>query len=306
MTQAIPSETYRSGYVALVGRPNVGKSTLLNAYLGQKLAAVSSRPQTTRLQQLAILSLDQAQIIFVDTPGLHQPHHKLGERMNEVALAALEDADLVLVMFDASEDPTDEDERVVKALEQTAADQPKLAVLNKVDLSDAETLAERQAAFERLLRDVPLLAVSATRGDHREDLLDRIIAILPEGPQYYNPETTTDLYEREIAADWIRAACLELLQQEVPYSIAVRIDEYKERGETGAYIAATLFVERDSQKGIVIGKRGAMLRKIGMMARAQIEAMSGRKVYLDLRVKALPGWRNDDGVLSRFGFGAKA
>ena len=306
MTQAIPSETYRSGYVALVGRPNVGKSTLLNAYLGQKLAAVSSRPQTTRLQQLAILSLDQAQIIFVDTPGLHQPHHKLGERMNEVALAALEDADLVLVMFDASEDPTDEDERVVKALKQTAADQPKLAVLNKVDLSDAETLAERQAAFERLLRDVPLLAVSATRGDHREDLLDRIIAILPEGPQYYNPETTTDLYEREIAADWIRAACLELLQQEVPYSIAVRIDEYKERGETGAYIAATLFVERDSQKGIVIGKRGAMLRKIGMMARAQIEAMSGRKVYLDLRVKTLPGWRNDDGVLSRFGFGAKA
>ena len=306
MTQTNLPETYRSGFVALVGRPNVGKSTLLNAYLGQKLAAVSSRPQTTRMQQLAILTSDRAQIIFVDTPGLHQPHHKLGERMNEVALAALEDADLVLVMFDASEDPTDEDFQVVQAVGQTASDQPKLAVLNKVDLPSAQTLAERQAAFESLLHRVPMIAISATRGDHRVDLLDRIIAILPAGPQYYSPETTTDLYERDIAADWIRAACMELLHQEVPYSITVRIDEYKERGETGAYIAATLFVERDSQKGIVIGKGGEMLRRIGMMARTQIEAMSGRKVYLDLRVKVLPGWRNDDGVLNRFGFGSKA
>jgi GTP-binding protein Era len=280
----------------------VGKSTLINAYLGQNIAAVSPRPQTTRLRQLGILTLPNAQVIFVDTPGIHKPLHMLGEHMNAEAQEVLEDADLLLVMFDMSQPPTEDDDRVAERVQELSPKIRALVVLNKIDLLPPDEVLERQSAFETLIPDTEIHVISSTRGDGRDKLLDRMLELLPSGPRYYPEDELTDTYERDLAADLLRAAALNLLRDEVPHCIAVRIDEYKERNEHGAFIAATIFVERESQKGIVIGKGGGMLREIGTLARKEIEAMSGRKVYLDLRVKVLPGWRNDMKVLKRLGF----
>lgn len=301
-----PSEVdpdHRSGFVALVGRPNVGKSTLLNALLGQLVHAVSPKPQTTQVRQLGILTLEHAQIVFVDTPGMHEPVHRLGERMDEIARQALADAELVLVLFDLSEPPTAEDETVSRRVRALQDDTPYVVALTKLDQVDQDELAQRQACFQELLPGaVAMLPVSATRGDNLEHLLNAITSSLPSGPRYYPEETITDRYEREIAADLIRAAAMEALHDELPHSIAVRVDEYKERPSDGGYIKATVFAERDSQKGIIIGKNGAMIKRIGTAARESIEAMSGRSIYLDLRVKVEPGWRNDDRALQRLGF----
>ena len=277
-----------------MGRPNVGKSTLVNALLGQKVAAVSPRPQTTRRRQLGILTTEHAQIVFIDTPGVHQPKHKLGEGMNADARQALEHSDLVLFLVDAAEPPTEEDQLLAGWLAEIGRPEKVLLVLNKLDAITPEVLAERQAAYQSLLPGVEVLAISATRGDEREALLARMAARLPEGTPFYPDEQITDLYERDIAADLVREACLIFLRDEVPHGIAVRIDEYQERGEQGAYIVATLFVERESHKGIVIGQNGGMLKKIGSAARREIEAMSGRKVFLELRVKVRKNWRDDE------------
>jgi GTP-binding protein Era len=298
----VPSD-HRSGFVAVMGRPNVGKSTLVNAFLGQAVAAVSARPQTTHRRQMGILTLPSAQVVFVDTPGIHHPIHQLGEHMNKAALEVLRDSDLALVIFDVSAAPTSDDERVAASLRELDRRVPTVIALNKVDLVPPDVFQERFAAFEALAGD-DLLPVSATRGDNRQALLDRIVSLLPLGPRYFPEEEVTDVYEREIAADLIRAAAMQLLRNEVPYSIAVRIDDYKERDDRGAYISATLFVERESQKGIVIGKGGAMLREIGALARREIEAMSGRHVYLQTRVKTLAGWRDDPKMLKRLGYSA--
>lgn len=280
-----------------MGRPNVGKSTLVNVLLGQKVAAVSPRPQTTRRRQLGILTTATAQVIFVDTPGVHNPRYLLGEGMNEEAQKALEHCDLVLFMVDCSEPPQEED-HLLAGLVRSAAEMEKvLLVLNKVDLLDEAERQARQQAFEALLPGAQVRLVSAVRGDQRQALLDAILEYLPEGPAFYPPDQVTDLYEREIAADLIREACLVLLRDEVPHGIAVRIDEFTERGEAGAYIEAVLFVERESHKGIVIGKGGTMLKRIGAAARQEIEAMSGRKVFLRLQVKVRKDWRNDEKVV---------
>ncbi len=300
-TDILP-EGHKSGFVALVGRPNVGKSTLINALLAQQVAAVSPRPQTTRRRQLGILTLSDVQIIFMDTPGIHKPVHKLGEYMNREAEDALEDADILLVLYSLFEHPTDEDKRVAEHVQRRASRSPVIVALNMVDLIATEALGERSAEFQALLPDEEIMPISATRGDNLDRLLQRIIELLPIGPRYYPEEDVTDVYERDIAADLIRAAALDSLRDEVPHCVAVRIEEYKERNQHGAYIRATLFVERDSQKGIVIGKGGSMLRQIGSKARHQIEAMSGRKVYLELRVKVLRGWRSDISSLKQLGF----
>ena len=304
MVQTEMPEGHRSGFVAVAGRPNVGKSTLINAFLGQTIAAVSPRPQTTRRRQLGILTLPTAQVIFVDTPGIHKSQHKLDEQMNAQTIKSMEDADLLLVIFDLTRSPNENDKRVAERVQSLISTFPILAVLNKIDLVPPDEILDRQAPFSALLPSVELYAISSTRGDNRDQLLQRIIDLLPLGPRYFPDNEITDIYERDIAASFIRAACLNLLRDEVPHCIAVRIDEYKERGEHGAYIAATLFVERDSQKGIVIGKGGAILREIGILARKGIEAMSDRKVYLELRVKVLPGWRNDLKAIKRLGFGS--
>ena len=294
---------YRSGFVAVMGRPNVGKSTLLNALLGIKVAAVSPWPQTTRKQQMGILTLENAQIIFVDTPGVHSPHHKLGKHMNEEAADVLRECDLSLLVVDVSEPPNEEDQLLADLLVNLNRPIQTLMALNKADLVDQEKLHYHKKAFQQVFPQmVEVLPISATRGDNLDSLVREIMSRLPESPPFFPEDQITDLYEREIAADLIREAILYHLRDEVPHSIAVRIDEYKERDQRGAYIAATLFVERDSQKGIVIGEGGSMLKKIGIAARQKIEAMSGRKVFLRLRVKVRKNWRNDEGALRLFGF----
>lgn len=297
---------YKAGFVALIGRPNVGKSTLLNAYLGQKIAAVSPKPQTTRRRQLGILTLENAQIIFMDTPGLHIPVHKLGEYMNHVAEEALTDADVLVWLVEVHRLPGEEDRLIAQRLRQLRHAPPLILALNKVDLVSADALPAQQAAYAELapqaVRTIPL---SATTGQGRDELLQAILEFLPVHPPYYEPDQITDYYERDIAAELIREAALLHLRDEVPHAIAVRIDDYEERDENTAYIHATLFVEKESQKPIVIGKGGEMLKKIGTTARMEIEAMSGRKVFLDLHVKVNKNWRNQPEALRWLGYTLK-
>lgn len=294
---------YRSGFVTLVGRPNVGKSTLLNGLLDQKIAAVSPRPQTTRRRQLGILSREDCQVIFIDTPGLHKPVHKLGEYMNEVAATTLQDADVIVWLVDASLPPQEEDLLIAERMHDLGKKfPPVMLALNKIDLFDKETLSARSAEYKALCPTAEVFPLSATTGIGRDALLGRIIATLPEGQPYYDPDQVTDQYERDIAAELVREAALRRLRDEVPHGIAVRIDEYKERSEEQVYIGATLFVERESHKGIVIGQGASMLKQIGTTARQEIEAMSGRHVYLELRVKVNKNWRDNPEALRQLGF----
>jgi len=296
---------HKSGFIAVMGRPNVGKSTLLNRLLQQTIAAVSPKPQTTRLQQLGILTLPEGQLIFIDTPGLHFPKHKLGEFMNQDALQALEDADLAILILDGSVPPNEEDQIFGKALQELEKKPPVFLILNKIDKLDSKELQDRSAQYQALLPNTALIPISAATGDNLDQLENRILEILPEGPLLFPEDQVTDLYEREIAADLIRAVAMRLLQKELPHVIAVRMDEYKERDNGSAYIEATIFVERDSQKGIVIGEKGNMIKRIGSAARKEIVAMSGRKVFLSLRVKVRKNWRNDLNALRLFGFKKK-
>ncbi|MEW6093330.1 MAG: GTPase Era [Chloroflexota bacterium] len=293
---------FRSGFIAILGKPNVGKSTLVNALLGQKVAAVSPRPQTTRRRQLGILTTKTAQFIFVDTPGFHLPRHKLGQFLNQEAEEALDGVDLVLFLTDASTDP-DEDDRRIAALYASLRRKPDLVLgLNKTDLVPAEALETRLAAYRSLVPEAPAAAFSAVTGQGLDELVAALESRLPVRPPEFPEDQLTDLYEREIAADLIREAALIALRDEVPHGLNVRIDEFKERSQEMAYIHATLFVERESQKGIVIGEDGKMLKKIGSAARQEIETMGGRKVFLELRVKVEKDWRNREDVLRRFGY----
>jgi GTP-binding protein Era len=297
-----PPPGFKSGFVAVMGKPNVGKSTLMNTILGQKIAAVSPRPQTTRKRQMGILSLDKAQIIFVDTPGVHVARHKLGENMNQEALDTLQECDAIIFMVDAKQEPDEEDRLLAGHLVTLNRPVPSLLVLNKVDALDKSTLTERLEIYTALVPEAEAIPTSALNGEGVNELLERLIEILPEGYPFFPEGQVTDLYEREIAADLIREAALNILRDEIPHGIAVRIDQYTERNEHGAYIEATLFVEKESHKGIVIGKNGSMLKRLGSTARREIEAMSNRSVYLRLRVKVRKNWRNDDNVLRWFGY----
>jgi GTPase len=303
LAETIP-ETYRAGFVAVMGRPNVGKSTLVNALLKQTIAAVSPKPQTTRKRQMGILTLDRGQIIFEDTPGIHHPMHKLGECMNQEAVDALRESDLVLFLVDASHAPTEEDQLLADLLQRQPGGgaQRVFLILNKIDLVETELLDTHQAAFQDLLPTAEVVRISASQNQGLEELISLLLTRLPEHPPFFPPDQLTDLYERDIAADLIRAVSLNLLREEVPYSLAIRIDEYLERADHGAYIAATIFVERESQKGIVIGQGGTMLKEIGTQARREIEAMSDRRVFLKLRVKVHKNWRNDRAALRQFGY----
>lgn len=296
------SSPYKSGFVAILGRPNVGKSTLLNALLGQKIAAVSPRPQTTRRRQLGILTQEHAQVIFVDTPGVHQPRHKLGEKMNQMALETLKDADLIFFIVDASRPPTAEDLILAEDIKLADRQNATVLLLNKIDLVSSTHWDQRKTEFINLLPGATPLLISAARGEGQDQLMQLMLARLPEGPQYYPEEQVTDLFERDIAADLIREAALLHLDDEVPHGILVRIDEYSDRSESAAYIAATLILERETHKPIVIGRGGSMLKKIGSSARQEIESLTGRSIFLELRVKVRKNWRDDEAALQAFGF----
>lgn len=293
---------YKSGFVAVMGRPNVGKSTLVNAMLRQKIAAVTPRPQTTRKRQMGILTLDNCQVIFVDTPGVHKPLHKLGESMNQEAAETLQDSDLILFVADVSQPPNEEDRMLANLIVNLNRPVNTILALNKADLCSSEDrLAHEQSFLELVPQAVPVV-ISALLNENLDVLLEKILEFLPEGYPYFPEGQVTDLYEREIAADLIREAALLLLREEVPHGVAIRIDQFVERDEAGAYIEATLFVEKESHKGIVIGKGGEMLKKIGTAARLEIERMSGRKVFLRLRVKVRKNWRDDEKILRSFGY----
>lgn len=292
---------YKSGYVALLGKPNVGKSTLLNGYLGQKVAAVSLKPQTTRRRQLGILTTEEAQIIFVDTPGLHKGAYKLSNFINQEARYALMDADLILFMVDVSQLPDEEDQWLAQEVAEKAQKTLKLLVLNKTDRVDLTVTKKNALAYAGQLDFVDQIYISAITTHGQEALLKRVIELLPEGPQYFPDGQITDIYERNIAEDLIRSTALTFLRDEVPYGLYVRVDDYKLRENDVLYIHATLIVERESHKGIVIGKGGGMIKQISTAARQEIEEMSGNPVFLELKVKVVKNWRNDQNFLRQYG-----
>ena len=298
---AVP-DGHRSGFVAVIGRPNVGKSTLMNQFVGEKVAIVSSKPQTTRTRILGILTRPDVQVIFVDTPGIHRPLHKLGEIMVSTAKHAIPDADVVLFVVDVSVLPGNED-RMIAALLETNTDSPVILVLNKMDRLPPEQVEPNTKAYWDLVpRHEAWMMTIATQGVNLDKLLERVIALLPEGPRYYPGETITDQTEREIAAELVREQILRRSYQEVPHSVAVVVEAFEEREKGITYIAANIFVERESQKGIIIGRKGRSIRQIGSAARQAIERMVGGKVYLDLRVKVRKRWREDERELRRLGF----
>ncbi len=294
--------THRSGFVAVMGRPNVGKSTLMNAYLGQKIAITSSKPQTTRHTQLGILSRPEAQVIFVDTPGIHQPRNPLGEYMVETAPRALADADAILFIVDVSVPPGPSDERLAALIAGRAEPAPVVLALNKSDQLQPADILPHTEAYRALAPGAEWMLISATRGDNIEQLLALLIAALPPGPPLYPEDEVTETQVRDLAAEFVREAALNALAEEVPHGIAVEVDEFRERGDKGAYITATVFVERESHKGIVIGRGGSMLKQIGSAARQEIERLLGYPVFLELHVKVRPNWRKNQADVQRLGY----
>lgn len=294
---------HRSGFIAVVGRPNVGKSTLINAFLRQKVAIVSPRPQTTRTTQRAILTTDNYQMIFVDTPGIMQPRHKLDEFMLDSALETLLDADVILWLVDAADSPGAGDRDIAEKLRQVVGETPVILAINKSDLLQPDEVLPRTEAYRALLPEAKnWILFSATEGHGRDELFQMLVDALPEGPRYYPVDQITDLYVRDIAAEMVREQVLLKIREEIPHGVAVQVEEFKERENGVVYINATIYVEREAHKKIIIGSKGAQLRDIGADARREIERMLGTRVYLDLWVKAAPRWRTDESALKRFGY----
>jgi len=294
---------FRSGYIAIIGRPNVGKSTLVNALLGQKIAAVSPKPQTTRKRQLGILTSDLYQLVFVDTPGIHVARHKLGQFLNQEAEESLKDVDVVVWLVDVSVRPTEEDKQIGLLLSKLPRRTPLVLAANKIDLIPAEALTRNLEVYQAAVKkDAKVISISAAKNQNLNELIELLVSLCPFRAPEFEEEQVTDSYERDIAADLIREACLHNLREEVPHGVGVRIDEFKERENGMLYIGATIFVERDSQKGILIGEAGSMMKAIGSAARKEIEEMGGRPVFLELRVKVLKDWRNDESAMLRLGY----
>ena len=291
---------HKSGFAAVIGRPNVGKSTLINALIGQKIAIMSDKPQTTRSRILCILTEEDAQIIFLDTPGVHKPKHKLDDYMAKATEGALHGVDVVIFVVDVTEKPGAGEQYILKQLANVRA--PVLLAVNKVDCIPREKVLPILANYAKVYDFAGIVPISARAEENLEGLLAEIKKYLPEGPQYYPDDMVTDQPERLIVAELVREKVLELTRDEIPHAVAVDIEEMTARPKGDVYIRAVIYVERESQKGIVIGARGALLRTIGQRARADVETLLGTKVYLDLWVKTRKDWRNRASALRAFGF----
>jgi len=284
-----------------VGRPNVGKSTLMNAIIGEKIAIMSDRPQTTRNRITGIYTEEGAQIVFLDTPGIHKPLHKLGEVMNQTAEDTFSKVDAVAFLVDASEKKGAGDSHIISLLKKTKT--PVILVINKTDkIQEKEKLLSIIASYRHEMDFAAVVPLSALEEDGIDAFLAEVKKFIPEGPAMFPEDEITDQPMRSIAAEMIREKVLKNTRDEVPHAVAVEVDEFKDRPNGNVFIRATIYVERESQKGIVIGSRGQMLKKIGREARADIENLAGTSVYLDLWVKVRGDWRNKPKFLKAFGY----
>ena len=299
-TEAAPATAFHSGFVAVVGRPNVGKSTLVNRLVGEKVAIVSDKPQTTRNRILAVLNRPDGQIVLFDTPGIHKPMHRMNERMVEAAVGSLGQVDLALWLVDVTEEYGPGDRYVKDVLAR--AGKPVILGLNKIDLVPKPRLLPLIDRYRQLLDFAEIVPISGLKGDNVERLAERLVAHLPEGERLYPEDFLTDQPERFFVAEMVREQILRHTREEIPYSTAVIIDSFKE-AQPVMRIEASILVERQSQKGILIGRGGAMLKAIGSAARHEIEAFLGTKIYLGLFVKVREGWREDPAMLDEMGLG---
>lgn len=295
-------EKFVSGFCTIVGRPNVGKSTLLNAFLERKLAIISDKPQTTRNRILGVYNREGAQVIFLDTPGIHKPHHRLGEYMNKVAISTIPEVDVVLFLVDGSSpEPGDGDRFVAEQVARSR--KPALLVVNKLDRVKRENWYSVMDAYKALGENwLDVVPISALENKNIDKLLDLIVAQMEEGPQFYPDDMVTDQPERFVVAEYIREKILQLTREEIPHSVGIVIDQMEARENGLVYVAASILVERDSQKGILIGAKGSMLKKIGQMAREDIQELLGSKIYLELFVKVRDDWRNKSSILRELGY----
>ncbi|KPN96929.1 GTPase Era [Lysinibacillus sp. ZYM-1] len=293
---------YKSGFISIIGRPNVGKSTFLNRVIGQKIAIMSDKPQTTRNKVQGVLTTTDSQMIFIDTPGIHKPKHKLGDFMLKVAKNTLREVDVIMFMVNAEQKLGKGDEFILEMLAGNST--PVFLVINKIDQIHPDELLGIIESYKERYEFAEIIPISALQGNNVENLLATLSKYLPEGPQYYPADQITDHPERFIISELIREKVLHLTREEIPHSIAVVIDKIRrdEENNDKIHVAATIIVERDSQKGIVIGKRGALLKEVGTRARKDIEMLLGSKVYLELWVKVQKDWRNKSTHLRDFGF----
>ncbi|PKR85104.1 GTPase Era [Heyndrickxia camelliae] len=292
---------YKSGFISIIGRPNVGKSTYLNRVIGQKIAIMSDKPQTTRNKVQGVYTTNEAQMIFIDTPGIHKPKHKLGDFMMKVATNTLKEVDLILFMINAAEGLGRGDEFIIDKLKGVKT--PVFLVINKIDQIHPDELLSIIEQYKSLFDFKEIIPISALQGNNTEKLLEEIQKYLPVGPQYYPADQITDHPERFIVSELIREKVLHLTREEVPHSIAVVIDKMEKKSESDVvHVMATIIVERSSQKGIIIGKQGSMLKEVGKRARVDIEHLLGSKVFLELWVKVQKDWRNKINQLRDFGF----
>lgn len=294
------ANTFKSGFVAVVGRPNVGKSTLINALIGDKIVIVSDKAQTTRNRIICVYTDEEKQIVFMDTPGIHKPKHKLGEFMVDAAIESLKEIEAVLFVVAGNEKRGPGDNFILEQLKKVKV--PVFLVINKIDTLEREDILKTIVTYQEAYPFAGIIPISAKEKDNLDEVLKVLTEVLSEGPQYFPEDMITDQPERLIIADIVREKILLKTRDEVPHAIAVDVDEMKTRDDGMTYIRATIYCERDSQKGIIIGKRGAMLREIGGEARADIERLLATKVYLDLWVKVKKDWRNKSGMLSELGY----
>ncbi|WP_062104651.1 GTPase Era [Bacillus niameyensis] len=299
--QHLDNEKFKSGFISIIGRPNVGKSTFLNRVIGQKIAIMSDKPQTTRNKVQGVLTTNDSQMIFIDTPGIHKPKHKLGDFMMKIAMNSLKEIDMILFMINAEEGYGRGDEFILEKLHGVTT--PVILVINKIDLIQPDTLLTIIDQYREKYNFAEIIPISALEGNNVDRLLETLKSYLPAGPQYYPADQVTDHPERFIVSELIREKALHLTREEIPHSIAVVIEKMSRRKDQDIIdIMAAIVVERDSQKGIVIGKQGSMLKEIGKRSRVDIENLLGSKVYLELWVKVQKDWRNKAFHLRDFGF----